>query len=74
MTIDESEGDDGVLKNVEEMLEGFDWGMSAGGLGLNGEGRKKGADIIENRLLDELTALDSVSQSALNLILKLIHI
>lgn len=74
MTIDESEGDDGVLKNVEEMLEGFDWGMSAGGLGLNGEWRKKGADIIENRLLDELTALDSVSQSALNLILKLIHI
>ncbi|OWZ79276.1 exocyst protein [Cryptococcus neoformans Bt85] len=59
MTIDESEGDDGVLKNVEEMLEGFDWGMSAGGLGLNGEGRKKGADVIENRLLDELTALDS---------------
>lgn len=59
MTIDESEGDDGVLKNVEEMLEGFDWGMSAGGLGISGEGKKKGADVIENRLLDELTALDS---------------
>ncbi|WVO23559.1 uncharacterized protein IAS62_004914 [Cryptococcus decagattii] len=59
MTIDASEGDDGVLKNVEEMLEGFDWGMIAGGLGVSGEGRKKGADVIENRLLDELTALDS---------------
>lgn len=67
MTIDASEGDDGVLKNVEGMLEGFDWGMIAGGLGVSGEGRKKGADVIENRLLDELTALDSVSQLALNL-------
>ena len=50
------------MNNVEEMLDGFDW-TARTGIGENG--RKKGsADAIEGRLLDELTALDSVSTSA----------
>ena len=56
---DKNAADEALLNNVEEMLEGFDWtaGVGAGG-------RKKGsADVIESRLLDELAALDSVSQS-----------
>lgn len=58
---------DAIMTNVEEMLEGFDWTASAGaaggvGLGLGDGIKKKGADAIESRLLDELAALDSVSQ------------
>lgn len=54
---------DAIMTNVEEMLEGFDWTASAGAAsGLAGDGiKKKGADAIESRLLDELAALDSVS-------------
>ncbi|ODN76094.1 hypothetical protein L202_06031 [Cryptococcus amylolentus CBS 6039] len=62
MTIDDTEGgDDAVLKNVEEMLEGFDWGFGAGAMGGSLERRKKGADAIEGRLLDELLALESAN-------------
>jgi hypothetical protein len=56
---DDSDAEDAILANVEEMLEGFDW---TAGVGVGGDGRKKGsADAIEGRLLDELAALDSVS-------------
>ncbi|WVQ76259.1 hypothetical protein IAR50_005924 [Cryptococcus sp. DSM 104548] len=62
MTIDDTDGgDDAVLKNVEEMLEGFDWGFGGGALGGSLERRKKGADAIEGRLLDELLALESAN-------------
>ncbi|WVQ80381.1 hypothetical protein IAT38_002486 [Cryptococcus sp. DSM 104549] len=59
MTLDGAEGDDAILGNVEEMLEGFDWGLNTGGLG--GDGKRKGAEAIEGRLMDELTALDSAN-------------
>jgi len=60
MTVeDDQEGPDAIMNSVEDMLESFDWTVT------NGEfdnGRKKGsADAIESRLLDELSALDSVS-------------
>lgn len=60
LTVNEGKGaDDAVLDNLEELLEGFDWTASTG---YGGTGGKKGsADAIEGRLLDELTALDSVS-------------
>ena len=46
-----------VLRNVEDLLDGFDWTASA----LVEGGRSRGsADAIEKRLLDELAALDSV--------------
>lgn len=60
LTLNDGEaGQDAIMNNVEEMLEGFDWTVSS----INVEaGRKKGsADAIEGRLLDELSALDSVS-------------
>lgn len=59
MTVDDGEAkEDAVMASVEEMLEGFDWT----GPVINGEGgvKKRGADAIEGRLLDELAALDSV--------------
>ncbi len=60
LTVDEGKGtEDAILDNVEELLEGFEW---TAGTGFGENGRKKGsADAIEGRLLDELTAMDSVS-------------
>jgi hypothetical protein len=56
---DENEGPDAIMNNVEDMLESFDWTVTTGAAE---NGRKKGsADAIESRLLDELSALDSVS-------------
>nr|ODN75017.1 hypothetical protein L203_06555 [Cryptococcus depauperatus CBS 7841] len=61
MTIDVAEDGDAILKNVEDILEDFDWGIGAGHLGPGLEKRKKGSDAIESRLLDELAALDSAN-------------
>nr|ODO04430.1 hypothetical protein L204_00790 [Cryptococcus depauperatus CBS 7855] len=61
MTIDVAEDGDAILKNVEDILEDFDWGIGAGHLGPGLEKRKKGSDAIEGRLLDELAALDSAN-------------
>lgn len=47
--------EDAILQNVEELLEGFDWTAAT-----SGDQKKKGADAIESRLLDELAALDNV--------------
>jgi hypothetical protein len=60
MTVeDDTEGPDAIMNSVEDMLESFDWTVSNGAID---NGRKKGsADAIESRLLDELSALDSVS-------------
>lgn len=60
MTVeDDQEGPDAIMNSVEDMLESFDWTVTNGGID---NGRKKGsADAIESRLLDELSALDSVS-------------
>lgn len=41
-----------VLANVEEMLEGFEWRMIGTGVG------SEGVDLIEERLLNELKALE----------------
>jgi len=62
MTVeDDQEGPDAIMNSVEDMLESFDWTVTNGGID---NGRKKGsADAIESRLLDELSALDSVSCS-----------
>lgn len=60
MTVDDdlnTSKEDAVMTSVEEMLEGFDW--TAPATGPDGV-KKRGADAIEGRLLDELTALDSV--------------
>ncbi|KAL7418847.1 hypothetical protein Q5752_006531 [Cryptotrichosporon argae] len=60
MTIDAADADeDAMMANVEDMLEGFDWSATSGAAGAT---RKKGsADAIEQRLLDELAALDSAN-------------
>lgn len=56
---EDTEGPDAIMNNVEDMLESFDWTVTNGNVE---NGRKKGsADAIESRLLDELSALDSVS-------------
>ena len=47
-----------MLTNVEEMLEGFEWGQTAPG----GQG---GADQIEKRLLGELNALEAAGIHAI---------
>lgn len=51
------EGDleDETLANVEEMLEGFDWGMGVGSQ------QRGDAEAIEARLLDELNALEAAN-------------
>lgn len=54
-----NEDSDIMLTNVEEMLEGIEWGNS----GQNGHGQSQGqhsADMIEKRLLGELNALEAV--------------
>jgi hypothetical protein len=68
MTVeDDQEGPDAIMNSVEDMLESFDWTLTNGAID---NGRKKGsADAIESRLLDELSALDSVSLLALFVLL-----
>lgn len=56
MSADEEEAADAIMANVEELIEGFDWTASAG------DSSRKGPDAIEQRLLDELGALENVSQ------------
>lgn len=50
----DDELEDETLANVEEMLEGFDWGMDSAS-------RQAGAGAIEARLLDELNALEAAN-------------
>lgn len=58
---DDPDGEDATMANVEEMLEGFDWTGAARGERGEGGARKGAADAIEGRLLDELAALEAVS-------------
>jgi hypothetical protein len=52
------EMEDATMANVEEILEGFDWGNHA----VESSGSyRAGAEAIEARLLDELNALEAVS-------------
>lgn len=51
----DEELEDETLANVEEMLEGFDWGMDS----VNRQA--SGAGAIEARLLDELNALEAAN-------------
>jgi hypothetical protein len=51
--------EDETLANVEELLEGFDWGT----IGAPGRGEPSAAsatEVFERRLLDELNALEAV--------------
>jgi hypothetical protein len=50
------DGEDAIMANVEELLEGFDWTATS-----SADRGKKGADAIEARLLDELAALDNAN-------------
>lgn len=52
-----------TMANVEEMLEGIEWGFAGGYGGAVSKGRKGAGDMIEARLLDELMALEKVSVS-----------
>lgn len=55
---DGEEMEDATMANVEEILEGFDWGNH----GVESSGSfRQGAEAIESRLLDELNALEAVS-------------
>jgi uncharacterized glyoxalase superfamily metalloenzyme YdcJ len=55
---DGEEMEDATMANVEEILEGFDWGNHA----VESSGSyRAGAEAIEARLLDELNALEAVS-------------
>lgn len=56
MSADEEEAADAIMANVEELIEGFDWTASA----TTGDSGRKGPDAIEQRLLDELGALENV--------------
>lgn len=57
-SLGEEESNEATMANIEEMLEGYEWG-SIGTLGTWGE-PKGAADQIEARLLKELSALDAV--------------
>ncbi|BEJ16672.1 hypothetical protein CspHIS471_0600730 [Cutaneotrichosporon sp. HIS471] len=57
MSQDEEEAADAIMANVEELIEGFDWTASAAG----GDSSRKGPDAIEQRLLDELAALENAN-------------
>lgn len=61
LTVDDDgqEGKDAIMDSVEDMLESFDWTLTTGTM--DGARKKGSADAIEIRLLDELSALDSVS-------------
>lgn len=59
---------DVMLTNVEEMLEGLEWGAADGaGSGDGGDARRnvQGADQIEKRLLGELNALEAAGIHAI---------
>jgi hypothetical protein len=59
---DDEEGmEDATMANVEEILEGFDWGSHHMVEHTGGSGDRQGAEAIEARLLDELNALEAVS-------------
>ncbi|CBQ70510.1 related to Exocyst complex component Sec3 [Sporisorium reilianum SRZ2] len=62
--LDDDEDENSTLVAVEEMLEGFEWrNASAKGYGIaSGKGT---ADMIEARLLDELSALESANIHAI---------
>ncbi|PWZ03105.1 hypothetical protein BCV70DRAFT_197338 [Testicularia cyperi] len=63
--VDPEEDENSTLVAVEEMLEGFEW-RNAGGRIFGGAASGKGtADVIEARLLDELSALDSANIHAI---------
>ncbi|GMK58498.1 hypothetical protein CspeluHIS016_0505300 [Cutaneotrichosporon spelunceum] len=57
MSQDEEEAADAIMANVEELIEGFDWTAPATG----GDSSRKGPDAIEQRLLDELAALENAN-------------
>jgi hypothetical protein len=59
MSQDEEEAADAIMANVEELIEGFDWTASAAAAAADSS--RKGPDAIEQRLLDELAALENVS-------------
>lgn len=56
---EDDESGDAIMANVEEMIEGFDWTASTSATA--GESGRKGPDAIEQRLLDELAALESAN-------------
>ncbi|KAG8975726.1 hypothetical protein FRC05_005244 [Tulasnella sp. 425] len=58
--IGEEDPAEATMANVEEMLEGIEWGF-AGGYGGAKKGRTGAADMIEARLLDELMALEKAN-------------
>ncbi|SPO39858.1 related to Exocyst complex component Sec3 [Pseudozyma flocculosa] len=66
---DDDEDEDSTLQAVEEMLEGFEWrGIGARHFpdsGLAPATGKGTADVIEARLLDELSALESANIHAI---------
>lgn len=59
---DEDGMEDATMANVEEILEGFDWGSHHMVEHTGGSGDRQGAEAIEARLLDELNALEAVSR------------
>lgn len=59
LTLEQDGQDSGIMDSVEDMLESFDWTLTNGGT-MDGSRKKGSADAIENRLMDELSALDSV--------------
>ncbi|ETS61045.1 hypothetical protein PaG_04983 [Moesziomyces aphidis] len=61
---DEDEDENSTLVAVEEMLEGFEW-RNGGAKGYGTAAGKGTADMIEARLLDELSALESANIHAI---------
>lgn len=55
----QSDDSDGMLVNVEEMLEGLEWGRASG------QGGRGSAGEIEQRLLSELSALEAAGIHAI---------
>ncbi|KIO33327.1 hypothetical protein M407DRAFT_234528 [Tulasnella calospora MUT 4182] len=59
--IGEEDPAEATMANVEEMLEGIEWGFAGGYAGAAKKGRTGAADMIEARLLDELMALEKAN-------------
>ncbi|KAG8912226.1 hypothetical protein FRC01_005215, partial [Tulasnella sp. 417] len=59
--IGEEDPAEATMANVEEMLEGIEWGFAGGYAGAGKKGRTGAADMIEARLLDELMALEKAN-------------
>lgn len=55
--------EDETLANVEELLEGFDWGSMDPVRGEEHRGAST-TEVFESRLLDELNALEAVGDTA----------